>query len=155
MTKLISFLLVTFIMLGCSNLKEVPSYSLLSMVDFRKYSAEGFLITPEKFAGNYNSVGIIDYVKMPGAKYIVSKKLQNQEKYKAYDPTSDSNFPQWFIETINMDQALDEVYKQCKNLGANAIINFNIEMNSETWGTNPNQVNITGYRITGFAIKRL
>lgn len=151
-TKILNFIVIILVLLfsfGCAiTLYNIEPVSDFFGIDFTKYSKEGFLFTPEKYLGEYESIGMIEYKLIPGAKYLVTKKR--------YDQTP-SNYA-WFVENIEFSQAMDSIYSMAKSMGANTIMNFdfNIEYN-ETFN-NPmrykNPIIIPGYRITGFAIKR-
>lgn len=137
---------------GCAitSLYEIkPEYGFYG-IDFSKYSKEGFLITPEKYTGKYESVGMVEYRLMPGAKYLAVGNYRDasgkiQATYK------------WFIDKIEFSQAIDSIYVMAKSMGADAITNFDSEIEIKQISSLKynNPVTITGYRITGYAIKRL
>jgi len=147
MKKLIVLFLI--ILTGCAvtiyNIDPINEYF---GIDFTKYSKEGFLFTPEKYLGEYESIGMIEYKLIPGAKYKIYKQVYGQEaKYK------------WFTEYIEFSQAVDSIYFMAKSMGANTIMNFDFSIEYNEEFSNPmeykNPITIYGYRITGFAIKRL
>lgn len=154
---IVSFALL--LMASCSvqmqELTKIEGYSIMNKIDFRKYSDKGFLITPEKYSGEYHAIGMIDFLRMPGAVYVKRTKLdENNKPVKADFGHPAETEKNWVPENINMDVVLEELYKQCVALGADAIINFNIEPNSVLHGGITNPVTVEGVRITGFAIKR-
>jgi hypothetical protein len=153
MKKFILFLLLLFIVASCiTELKVIYPQSTLYKIDFRKYSEAGFLITPEKYAGNYVSIGIMDYVKKPGAHYaIASRKLD--DRFAKSDQMYISQ-KQWIFDAVSLDDAIDELYRECVKLGADALVNFKVELTEDNHFHFTNPVTIVGYRITGFAIKR-
>ena len=59
----------------------------------------------------------------------------------------------WKIEDVNIQDALDGIYKRCIEMGANALVNFNATTEEQDYSWIKNPVKIKGYRITGFAIK--
>jgi hypothetical protein len=159
MKKTSLFVLALLVMSSCGvqmkELAKIEGYSILNKIDFRKYSEKGFLITPEKYPGEYHAVGMIDFISMPGAVYVKRTKLDENNK----PVTPEFGHPaeiekNWVPENINMDTTIEELYKQCVTLGADAIINFKIEPNSVLHGGILNPVTVEGVRITGFAIKR-
>ena len=159
MKKALVFAFGLLILTSCSvqmkELTKIQGYAIMNKIDFRKYSEKGFLITPEKYSGEYHAIGMIDFIKMPGAVYVKRTKLDENNKPVTPEfghPAEMEN--NWVPETINMEAVLDELYKQCVALGADAIINFNVEPNSVLHGGITNPVTIEGVRITGFAIKR-
>jgi hypothetical protein len=155
MKKITTIILLVLICFSCSvELKNINSYSILTKIDFRKYSDAGFLITPEKYIGEYKSIGIIDFVNMPGATYKLPINVDKNGK-PIVQEFGHAPGKQWQIDEMNMNDALEKLYQQCIALGADAIINFKLEPNSVYHGGVSNPVTIEGVRITGFAIKRL
>jgi hypothetical protein len=55
---------------SCATVKRkyIPKVLSVSAFDLSKYSNQGFLITPNKYNGDYESVGIISAIAMPKAK---------------------------------------------------------------------------------------
>lgn len=159
MKRIAVFALALVIMASCTfqmkEITKIQGYTIMNKIDFRKYSDKGFLITPEKYSGEYHAVGMIDFIKMPGAVYVKRTRLDDNNKPVTpefgHPAEIDKN---WVPENINMDAVLEDLYKQCVALGADAIINFNLETNSVLHGGITNPVTIEGVRITGFAIKR-
>jgi hypothetical protein len=159
MKKIAVFILALLVVTSCSvqmqELKKIEGYSILNKIDFRKYSDKGFLITPEKYSGEYHAIGMIDFIKMPGAVYVKRTKLDENNKPVAPEFGHPAEVEKtWVPDNINIDAVLEDLYKQCVALGADAIINFNVEPNSVLHGGIQNPVTIEGVRITGFAIKR-
>lgn len=159
MKRIAVFAFALVIMASCTvqmkEITKIQGYAIMNKIDFRKYSDKGFLITPEKYSGEYHAVGMIDFIKMPGAVYVKRTRLDDNNKPVTpefgHPAEIDKN---WVPENINMDAVLEDLYKQCVALGADAIINFNLETNSVLHGGITNPVTIEGVRITGFAIKR-
>ena len=133
MKKLIVITLaVLFTSTACSTLKDIDGYENMTGVDFRPYTEKGFLITPSTYGGEYTSLYWVDYVIMPEAYYEV----------------------EWVIGTINLETALDGVYKKCISMGADALMEFDIENNIDSYTGIVNPTSVTGVRISGVAIKR-
>jgi len=159
MKRIAVFALALVIMTSCTvqmkEITKIQGYTIMNKIDFRKYSDKGFLITPEKYSGEYHAVGMIDFIKMPAAVYVKRTRLDDNNKPVTpefgHPAEIDKN---WVPENINMDAVLEDLYKQCVALGADAIINFNLEPNSVLHAGITNPVTIEGVRITGFAIKR-
>jgi len=153
-TLLLCIPLLTFS--GClTTLHQIDPVNKFYGIDFTKYSNEGFLITPEKYTGKYESVGMIEYHIMPGAKYI--KAGTRREKIDNIYGDASVNAYIWVIDKIKFSQAMDSIYIMAKNMGADAITNFDFNMETSEFSSliYNNPVTIAGYRITGFAIKRL
>lgn len=154
MKKVTAIVLIVFLAVSCAMLKDVPSYSLLNKIDFRKYSDAGFLFTPEMYPGEYKSVGIIDFIKMPNALFTVEKELPDKDKYTPKNPSLKTT-TQWYTEKVDLQEAVEELYQQCSSLGADALVNFKVDFNTDKYINVGNPIDIIGYRITGFAIKRI
>lgn len=145
---------------GCTTVEElsfVPRKESLFGIDFSKYSKQGFLITPEKYAGEYQSIGLITYEYLPSAEYKPGTSRPNPY-YVPGNPKTSQFIPikMWITEDVKVEQVMDSVYTRCKILGADALVNFKIEPKTETYSSvvykNPPIIN--GYSISGFAIKR-
>jgi len=153
MKKLIILLLI--FLMGCGvtiyNIDPINEYF---GIDFTKYSKEGFLFTPEKYLGEYESIGMIEYKLISGAKYLSTGRQWDAKTAKSI-PTR----YKWFIDEIEFSQAVDSIYFMAKSMGANTIMNFDFNIETNEKYNNPmkcnNPITIYGYRITGFAIKRL
>lgn len=61
----------------------------------------------------------------------------------------------WVFELIDVDDALNKIYEICVEFGADALMDFKIQPNSESYKTgNEDPVTVNGIQITGMAIKR-
>jgi hypothetical protein len=162
MKKIIN-LLIFFTVLSCVTPKEfeeltfIPRKESFFGIDFTKYSEKGFLITPEKYLGDYESIGLITYEYLPAAEYKLAGIIENPN----FDRRDNSSGPEfihlkkWDYEKVMIEQVMDSVFLISTRLGADALVNFRIEPKAEFHGTgykNPTTVN--GYSISGFAIKR-
>ena len=151
MKKLIYLIVIVIIGFSCqtTNITKIPRVENLSGIDFSKYSQKGFLITPEKYLGNYESIGLIDLILMPGgnlkSNYIPSNSFQNDGM------TMLAGY--WDIEKINVQDALEAIYNRCVDMGANALVNFYIAEEKKEYPLLKPPVTLYGYRVSGFAIK--
>lgn len=147
MKRLILLLLLTISLFSCkvTKVNMIPKREILTRIDFREYSKKDFLFTPEKYDGKYESVGLISFLIMPEAvkeKIKVNPFVDSEETYK------------WNINEINIQNAVEGIYKHCIEMGADALVNFkaDVEIEDNSIATPP--LKLYGYRITGFAIKR-
>jgi len=126
-------------------LTNIPRESSFFGIDFSKYTKAGFLITPEKYNGEYESIGIVNYVLVPGAELKTIKMSKEGQTY-----------PQkiWVKEQTTLGQGLDSLYSIATKMGANGIMNFKVISADRTYGSINGAVNLSGYEISGFAIKR-
>ncbi len=70
MKYLLLFLLSlsVFFFLVASAGKEMPKIAYCHGYDFTKYTANGFLFTPEPFNGDYDAIGLIELAVYPEVK---------------------------------------------------------------------------------------
>ena len=153
MKRTLALLFLFTLITGCVSLNQIYSSKLLYFIDFTPFTEKGFLITPEKYLGSYESIGLINYETKPGAKYGTIYKVNPTyiagSGQAPYIPTYE-----WKQDTILIADALNEVYEICISMGADAIMNFNSEIIEDNYSMIEHPVVIRGYRITGFAIKR-
>lgn len=140
---------------GCAlpTLYQIKPVNEFYSIDFTKYSKDGFLITPDQYTDKYESLGMIEYLIMPGAKYQEISKNRDEIDGIYVDASDITHI--WVIDKIKFSQAMDSIYVMAKNMGADAITNFDFDIKtSEPSSIYNNPVTIKGYRIIGFAIKR-
>lgn len=120
---------------GCASTNPHPEIINTYGFDFSEYTEEGFLITPEQYLGEYQSIGLIRVVMWPE---VTSRSGSGDQYY-------------WQTGDLNVEKAIDEIYKKADSLGANAITRFEITSTSRRNGN----IIVEGVEISGFAIKRL
>jgi hypothetical protein len=160
MKKLILLAVTTvFLFTGCVELAEMsfyPGEENLTGVDFRKYTNKGFLVTPEKYLGNYESIGLLTYELIPASSYRKTGRQINENHIAG----STSGGPQfydiykWIDQDVDVQMALDSLVNICIDDGADALMNLKREFifREHTGVKNPHTV--IGVSISGFAIKR-
>jgi len=129
-------LLMILTLSSCITVTHISSSGKLTGIDFRKYTSEGFLITPEKFSGKYESIGLVCYAIFPESNFDVVSQ-------------------QWVSKKISLSQGVDSLYYESKAMGANAIMNFVSVQKTQSFPAGMKSVPLVGYEISGFAIKRL
>jgi hypothetical protein len=140
--------LLVFILSACTTtLNLIPTETSYFGIDFRKYTSEGFLITPEKYLGEYESIGVVKYVIVPGAEYKVLNKV-------TYSDGTTQSIQKWVVNQITLSQGLDSLYHLSKAMGADAIVNFSSNTTQRNYQSIANPVTLEGYELSGFAIKR-
>jgi hypothetical protein len=157
MNKLITLIIFIALLTGCAGLTELTVIypaKILYGIDFTPFTEKEFLITPEKYSGQYESIGLIDYTTKPGAIYKITGKKLNPYYVPGGAAEKLIVKYEWKADSILFSDALNEVYKICTDMGADAIMNFKNELVFDRYDNIKNPVTITGYRITGFAIKR-
>jgi len=159
--KKLLYLLLTFLLTSCAvnkeelkELKIIYPYEYLYGIDFAPFTQKGFLITPEKYNGAYESIGMIDFTAYPGAQYIkTGVKLNPYWTQGSNEPKVIETY-EWKIDSIEFKAVLNKVYNICVEMKADALVNFHNEISLFPYYGIKNPVDIRGYRITGFAIKR-
>lgn len=157
MKKLYSLLLVTVLLASCVTLEELKviyPIETLYGIDFAPFTKKGFLITPEKYSGPYESIGMINFTAKPGAIYQKTSTKPNPYWIPESSQPKVIEVYEWKVDSIAFEQVLNKVYKICVDMGADALVNFQNEITLDPYSGIKNPVTITGYRITGFAIKR-
>ena len=140
-------LIVLFLFTSCKVLNYIPKEESIYGLNFTKYSEQGFLITPEKYLGDYESIGIFNYTFVPSASIFIEKKVMSSGILRERKI--------WLKENYSIYDGLDSLYNFSKSIGADAIINFqfNIVTRNYTYGYE-NPVTLEGFELSGFAIKR-
>jgi len=106
---------------SCSaRITYIPERSTFYGLDFTRFSDKGFLITPEKYLNEYQSVGLITYTYLPEANYVATGRIE-------YEGGGTSLTKAWiFNNKMNVNSGLDTLYIFCKNMGADALMNFKV-----------------------------
>jgi hypothetical protein len=121
---------------SCMTLDHIPAESIYYGLDFRKYAEADFLITPEMYQGDYMTMGMVSYELYPEAHYV-----------QAPDP-------KWITGIVLPKWAVDSMYNFCKSMGADALVNFRAEFVTKPYYNIANPINLSGVKISGYAIKR-
>ena len=149
--RLLLALPVTLLLTGCftglSVLPSIPREEVLSTVDFTRYSEEGFLVSAESLVDPYEPIGILKYTTIPSAEYRQRVRVQTADGYT-------KEVHKWVIETIDYQEQLDRMVAEAKALGADAIIDVKIYPTQRLYSGIKNPVNLEGYEISGYAVKR-
>ena len=154
MKYLTFFLLMVFTTSCLVELKTIYPKETIYGIDFTPYTSKGFLFTPEKYDGQYESIGMITYTTMPGAKYLRSGAKPNPYYRPGGSEPGVISVYEWVVDSMKFSDALRNVYDICVSMGADAMINFQNEVIRDEYTNIKNPVVILGYSISGFAIKR-
>lgn len=147
------FLLLVFIALFVQSCSPIfmPREVRTSFFDYRKYSNEGFFLSPDSYPGEFTPCGELFITIKPG-------DVKGPDKM-VYDPGSQSYVSQSQIrrEEISSDELLSIAVKKAKEIGADGLVNFKCHVINSTY-YNPAlrsvQTIFSHYEISGFAIKR-
>jgi len=144
--KYVSYLILLSLFSCAPALKIIPKEVNLYAIDFRKYTDQNFLITPEKYIGDYKSIGILNFTFIPMANYAT--------KQVRYHDGTTGTVGSWIIERMNIYEGLDSLYSISKSMGADAIMNFKATTTTRVYSLVSNPVTLEGIELSGFAIKR-
>jgi hypothetical protein len=144
-------ILITVLILGCaSGIEFVPKNLTVGNFDLSSYSKKGFLFTPYKYLGDYESIGLMAIIATPEAKLA---KINTEEKDEDGTPVYKK---EWEIGSVPVAEAMDSLYAAATRLGANAIVDLNLKEIDHSYNERTfHPVTVYGYKIDGFAIKRL
>lgn len=152
--------MIVIIMVGCTSVTQTPLFYIERIktaqgIDFTKYSEKEFLITPEKYLDDYESIGLLNFSISSGAvleKILVSKADEMAKKAGI----TDLYHYKWNIEEINYKEILDFAYNISIEMGGNAITNFEINYDVQHYNNADGypSVLIPKINVTGFVIKR-
>lgn len=159
--KIITLVIASLLYVSCTNTKSLSSKGGVNFYgyDFRNYSSEGFLFTPEKPVGYYTSVGMIQVVLEPEILELDATTFQRDNRNGIYIKGEKKyalrliNYPTgnkfYAVEIIEISDAIDEMYKFAIDWGANAIVNFNVETSLTNF-----ELLVSTITVEGFAIIR-
>jgi len=145
-TLIIMFMIIS-ITVACTPGFFIEREIYLTGYDFTEYTEKGFLFTPETYLGQYESIGIISVVFQPQVERIPRDQSRTEER-----PGFDVVYigaHRHYVEKPNTDEIIDNIYEQSSGMGANALVNFQIDM--QPMEEYPMVIRTV---VSGFAIKR-
>lgn len=148
--RLLCLLTVVIIAISsCATTSDIDGGIHYSAYDFRDYTEKGFLLTPETYRGNYESIGMIRVDFIPNIQSArTGQQGQRPAPRDGHDVVSiGTQF--YYVEKPNHQEIIDEIYNMVVEMGANAIINFRLD--SEPIGGHSQILRVI---VNGFAIKR-
>lgn len=134
---------------SCSP-KAMPRTVITSFADYSKYSNEGFLVSPNPYPDKFISVGEIFIIVVPG------DKVKQESKYFDSQTNTYNVITKVYKENISLNELTDLAVQQTKAKGANALVNFKIQIiNNQTYSNLYKRYIpvFSHYEISGFAIK--
>ncbi|MGB0431883.1 MAG: hypothetical protein ACPGLV_15520 [Bacteroidia bacterium] len=146
-TTLKALILLALTTSCATTMEQWQTQYLESNIDFSKYAADDFLITPFEYNGKYESVGFIQIIARPKIDLVSHTTRPNVEfgEKVIYDG---GNY--YVARAVSLENAIEKAYQEAKEMGANAIVNLKIESIELNNGIHK----LDGLKITGFAIKR-
>lgn len=148
----ITLLLITLLILtSCATTTRPTAQDDLifpSGFFFTQYTEQGFLFTPEGYPGEYESKGIIYINYQPRFLYLENPNVPRIPGYYIYKEPGLNHW--WRVSFPDPAALIEQAYKLAIEMGADAVINFEMEPTTYTNGT----LTVANARLTGFAIKR-
>jgi len=141
------YILAVLLLIGCvaQTVTHIPQEENFRGLDFSRFTERGFLITPEKYPGDYESIGLITYTYIPEVRYGSFKQ----------SVSSSAVLKRWIItKNKDINAGLDTLYSFCKIMGADALINFKSIPAIRNYSFVYNPTTIEGFELSGFAIRR-
>ena len=140
-------------LVGCSTYNNVTteggftSYGL----DFRSYTNDGFLITTESPNGDYKTIGLIEVNLSPEVKRVLKSDYEyaknNETGYSGQKVFNGDKLEYYLVEIVDVQKAIDEIYKISSNWGANAIFNLNINSDISNFVVKKESIKVTGLAV--------
>ncbi len=149
---------LALISISCSVLQPQKSYTLEYIVDFSEYTQKGFLFTPEKYNGEYESIGLIALEAHPEILIDLDKltmiekdgniiyKTNNTDGYRKVKIGTTA----YYIKDLELQEVIKQFYDKAKIMGADATMNFEYKFILAKYSAS----HYNAIRISGFAIKR-
>ncbi len=156
--------LLLFLFSSCAVPRPTTSSggAIYRVIDFSSYAEKGFLFTTEIPTGNYASIGLVQVDLSPA---VVELQLADYEAFRKNKsltlkgvnyamvhefPLLNGQFTYYGISQINIQNALDEMYRLATNMGADAVTKLTFE-NKPIEDTGLVYTVIT---VSGFAVRR-
>lgn len=127
---------------SCSSLKHADRIIVNGSADLTGYSEDGFLVSPYEYTLEYESVGMIYITVVPGIKGSFEQTRTGSNTYVRMP------------EKISYDYLVLQAVMAAKKMGADALVDLNIEVRPRQYSENAKNKCWYEYEITGFCIKR-
>lgn len=141
----------TLILSSCTvpeTISEYQSNSDYFLIDFSKYSNDGFFITPEAPYGSYQPIGLVSVTVNQGAKYVEKYLEKDEFDYPIYEEY-------WVKDSLNLQMAIDSLVQYSKSLGANSLASFKYDAQfTHNTASMYKRVALLSITVSGFAIKQ-
>lgn len=136
-----TLILTALLFTSCATTKPSNEIIYTTGFNFSEYTEKGFLITPDSYLGEYQSIGLINVTMWPAVIEIRGTRTA----------TGGNVNSGWRIERLNVQKAIDQIYAEADSMGADAITQFRIRSTERNNGL----LKVPGAEISGFAIKRI
>jgi len=142
-TLLIALLIAPLLLVGCRS-TDIPEQTRTVAFDFTGY--DDFLITPERYRGSYESIGMIEMRVTPKAEDVTvpaneGSQILDGETYRVGN---------YRIERIDPDTLVARAVRRARNMRANAITHWSVDQKA----VQRKQVALPVFVVSGFAVRR-
>lgn len=150
-------ILSLLLLIGCSSstpITRVQGIESTLVMDFSPYANRGFLFSPDPYSGGYQGMGMIDIMIVPDMQRRVEQSRVSTRLGQGV--SVNKTVGEWKQEPIYPSTMVERAFQEAKDLGADAIVNLDVTpvLEEVEVGTPPEVLEMRGYRLTGFAIKR-
>lgn len=151
MKKYLVFILLTALLSSCVLVKH-PYNRYSTVVDFEKYTSQGFFITESNSVSfDYEPLGSLSAIIESGYEVIGTKGDQTDDVYY-HTRSSNNKYGDYISATI--DDVVEDLVFAAADVGADGLINLKTEYVSGTYDKYGNVLRPSMYIATGMAIKR-
>ena len=137
---------VVLLCLSCARVTTLPGYTTFYEIDFTPYTNKGFLITPERYDGRYESIGLIEVTVHPARRYFHAHAGSDERKLQSGEVRVGED---WAVALVDLAKGLELLHAKADSMGADAIMRFSVETATPLGG--PANVSL---KLGGYAIKR-
>jgi hypothetical protein len=142
-TVLIALFVASLLLVGCRS-TNIPEQTRTVAFDFTGY--DDFLITPERYRGSYQSIGMIEMRVTPKAEDVTVPANEGSQILDG-DTYRVGNYR---IERIEPDTLVARAVRRARDMGANAITHWSVDQKA----VQRKQVALPVFVVSGFAIRR-
>lgn len=139
MKKILLFIIAAAMLVSCSGPKLTSRVVTSSLLDFRGYAEQGFLVSPYAYTSEYDAIGEIEIYVLPAN---VKKDIESQY-------TEGRTYTVIAQEDISNQELADIAVEEAKKTGADALVNFDIKQLPVSLDSRD-----IYYIVSGFCIKR-
>lgn len=137
--KKILFFAAILTLTACGGPKLTTRVVSSSLLDYREYAEQGFLVSPYEYTSGYEAIGELEVYVLPAN---VKKEVKSQY-------SGGGTYITIAQEDITNQELADIAVEEAKKTGADALVNFKIEQTPVSLSGND-----VFYTISGFCIKR-
>lgn len=142
------FIVISFAVLcaSCSTIRPTQRVCQTVFSDYRQYTEQGFLISPNAYPNEFEAVGEVNIIVTPA---LIETEIQSQY-------TGGGTRMGVAYEIISYDELVAMAVKEAKSKGADALVNFTIDVQEIKSVDQMYGGYTTGYKyyVKGYCIKR-